>query len=200
MVNILVVGTPGVGKSTFAKALKTVLETADIGDSTGVDVGRYKILEISKLIQRHKLHRKRLDDERNCTVFSSSRVRRYLEPLLNDRNSNINYIVDFHSVDPLEPEWFDLCVQLRSEQTAVLFDRLAARKYKQRKIEENIQCEIFNVVGEDIAIWKSIGSHYKKEANSTGVWSLSLYNDTYDQLESNLFRVAVEILSRNRFG
>lgn len=46
-------------------------------------------------------------------------------------------------------EWFDLVVLLRTNNT-VLFDRLQARGYTQKKISENVECEIFEVSKEEV--------------------------------------------------
>eukprot|EP00922_Rhytidocystis_sp_ex-Travisia-forbesii_P064290 GHVS01095555.1.p1 GENE.GHVS01095555.1~~GHVS01095555.1.p1 ORF type:complete len:152 (+),score=59.10 GHVS01095555.1:3-458(+) len=54
-------------------------------------------------------------------------------------------LVDFHSCWFFPPEWFDLVVVLRTE-TAVLYERLENKLYRENKITQNIECEIFQVV------------------------------------------------------
>jgi adenylate kinase len=44
--------------------------------------------------------------------------------------------------------WFDLVVVLQTDN-GVLYDRLQKRGYKEKKITENIDCEIFGVVLEE---------------------------------------------------
>lgn len=49
---------------------------------------------------------------------------------------------------PPAPSWFDLVVVLQANNT-VLYERLEKRGYSQRKLTENIDCEIFGVVLEE---------------------------------------------------
>jgi DNA-binding MarR family transcriptional regulator len=46
------------------------------------------------------------------------------------------------------PRWFDLVVVLTTDNT-ILYDRLEKRGYSERKISENIECEIMNVIVEE---------------------------------------------------
>ena len=88
-----------------------------------------------------------------------------MEPLMAEGG----VIVDFHTVDFFPERFFDLVIVLRTDNT-VLYDRLAARYgpnsihrliktntptpaacrgYNQKKIEENVNAEILQVVLED---------------------------------------------------
>ena len=53
-------------------------------------------------------------------------------------------VVEFHSVDFFPERWFDIVLVLRTE-TRELFDRLTARGYSSKKVEENITAEIMQV-------------------------------------------------------
>jgi broad-specificity NMP kinase len=44
--------------------------------------------------------------------------------------------------------WFDLVVALTCDNT-IIYDRLAARGYSANKIQENVECEIMQVVVEE---------------------------------------------------
>ncbi len=57
-------------------------------------------------------------------------------------------VVDFHTCDFFPERWFDLVVVLRA-QNAPLFDRLTSRGYSHQKREENLECEIMQVVLDD---------------------------------------------------
>ena len=57
-------------------------------------------------------------------------------------------IVDYHSCDLFPERWFQLVVVLRTS-TEALHDRLTKRGYSERKLRENIECEIFGVVEEE---------------------------------------------------
>lgn len=54
-------------------------------------------------------------------------------------------IIDWHACDLFPKSWIDLVVVLRCDST-LLFDRLAARKYNARKLEENMDAEIMQVL------------------------------------------------------
>lgn len=49
----------------------------------------------------------------------------------------------------LPEEWFKLIVILRCNNTE-LYDRLKARNYSDEKILENIECEIMNVLSDEV--------------------------------------------------
>lgn len=57
-------------------------------------------------------------------------------------------IVDFHTVDFFPERFFQLVLVLRTDNT-VLFDRLVARGYNPKKVEENVTAEIMQVVLEE---------------------------------------------------
>ena len=57
-------------------------------------------------------------------------------------------VVDHHSSDFFPERFFDLVVVLTTDNT-VLFDRLKARGYGDKKLQENLQCEIMHVCSEE---------------------------------------------------
>lgn len=77
--NILITGTPGVGKSTFAKILSE-LET------------KLTHYNIGELITKHKLY-KNWNDKYNLPEFDDDLVIDFLEPLIQKGGC----IIDFHS-------------------------------------------------------------------------------------------------------
>lgn len=123
--NILVTGTPGVGKTTFCEQL-----AEELG---------FEHLNIANIVREEVLYSE-WDEELNCSVFDEDKVGDWLE----DKLSGGGFVVDFHSCDFMG-DWFSVVVVLRA-RTEVLFDRLKARNYSDRKIEENMQCEIFQVL------------------------------------------------------
>lgn len=64
-----------------------------------------------------------------------------LEPLLKQGG----YIIDWHACDLFPKSWIDLVVVLRCDST-LLYDRLTARKYNAKKLEENMDAEIMQVL------------------------------------------------------
>jgi len=54
-------------------------------------------------------------------------------------------IVDYHGCYFFPQRWFDIVFVLRTDNTA-LYDRLAHRGYSGKKLEDNVQCEIFQTI------------------------------------------------------
>lgn len=124
--NILVTGTPGVGKSTFSSQLAEQLD--------------YEHINISNIIKDELLYSE-YDEEYKCSIFDEAKVYDRIEEIIAAGGK----IIDFHSCDFMHPSWFNIIFVLRAE-THILYDRLAARLYTQNKIQENIQSEIFQVL------------------------------------------------------
>jgi len=159
--NILVTGTPGTGKSTLSQAVaeRTALTYLNVGDvikEKGFHSG--KDAEFDAFILDQSSEDKLLDD---------------LEPLM----SAGGYVVEFHSVDFFPERWFDLVLVLRTDNT-VLYDRLAARGYSSKKIEENVSAEIMCVVAEEAR------ENYAEEIVH------ELQSNTLEDIEGSLGRVS----------
>ena len=85
------------------------------------------------------------NSEFNVPIFDENMVSKEIEPFINDGGA----IIDFHSPGFIPDEWVDLVVLLRCNNT-ILYDRLKARGYSEKKISENIECEIMEVTADDI--------------------------------------------------
>ena len=96
----------------------------------------------------------------------------YLEPIVEKGGC----LVDFHSCDFFPEDWFDLVVVLLTDNT-ILYDRLTKRNYSAKKITENIECEIMNVVLDEAR------ESYPQEILVT------LTSNTNDDMESNCERI-----------
>lgn len=127
--NILISGTPGVGKTTLAKQL------ADQLGLRHIEVGEFA-RERNLLADHDALH--------DAFYMHEDAVLDELEPIM----SNGGVILDHHSCDWYPERWIQLAVVLRVE-TEVLYDRLEARGYSKQKLDENIQAEIMQVVYEE---------------------------------------------------
>jgi adenylate kinase len=57
-------------------------------------------------------------------------------------------LVDYHNCDFFPERWFDYVVVLQTDNS-VLYDRLTNRGYMGRKLQNNMECEIFQVLLED---------------------------------------------------
>ncbi|KAL5581194.1 hypothetical protein UlMin_013636 [Ulmus minor] len=127
--NILMTGTPGTGKTTTSSALaeSTQLRHINIGD----------------LVKEKNLH-DGWDDDLDCYVINEDLVCDELEDLMEEGGN----IVDYHGCDFFPERWFDLVVVLQTDNS-VLYDRLRNRGYSDKKLSNNVECEIFQVLLEE---------------------------------------------------
>jgi broad-specificity NMP kinase len=136
--NILVTGTPGVGKTSLAMLLADALNEQIKTDK------QFNYLNLGKMIKDKKLY-DTWNEEYDVPEFDEDKILDELEPMLNEGG----YVVDFHSVYFIPDELANLVVLLRCDNT-VLYDRLLARGYSEKKIKENIECEIMEVTSDDV--------------------------------------------------
>src|SRR3546814_4406773 len=123
--NILVTGTPGIGKTSLA---------ALIAERTGL-----RHVSVGDVIKEYACYEERdealdtyvLDDEKVIDVLEE-------EPYQIDAGGNV---VDYQSADLFPERFFDLVLVLTCE-TPVLFDRLTARGYRAAKREMNMESEL----------------------------------------------------------
>lgn len=84
----------------------------------------------------------------------------------------------------------DLVITLHTDNTT-LYDRYTTRNYSQRKIDENIDCEIMNVIGaESREYYEGVdedGERTGEEEVTTTV--VELVSDTEEDLEGNVERL-----------
>ena len=135
--NILVTGTPGVGKTSLCSLLESQLS-----EEHGIE--GFKYVKLAELINTKKLY-KTWNEEFNVPEFDVDMVCDELEPLMSQDGG---VILEFHSCDFFPERWFELVVLLRCNNMQ-LFDRLQERGYNQRKIDENIDCEIMDVLHDE---------------------------------------------------
>lgn len=180
--NILLTGTPGVGKSVLREELVLCCaEPAAVLMMRGLDVG--------ELIKSEVLYDE-WDDEMACSVFDENKVMEAIEKMMGCPSSSSlsekgGWVVDFHSCWFFPSDWFDLVLLIRTD-TDILFDRLVARHYVDRKVQENVQCEIFGVVLEEaIRNFES-----QQEEQSSWLSSPSMIwvrkNNTVEQMEETV--------------
>ena len=129
--NILVTGTPGVGKTATASL---------IAEAVGL-----KHINVGELIKQHKCYDGH-DDELDTNILDEDKLLDLMENMLQEcADENVGIVADYHSCELFPERWFDLILVLRAK-TDVLYDRLTERGYNDKKRSENMECEIMQVV------------------------------------------------------
>jgi len=159
--NIIVTGTPGVGKTSLS-----ILLADKLNEKYNTD--KFIHINVGKIIHDQKLYTN-WNEEFDVPEFDEDKVIEVLEPLIKQGGN----IIDFHSVDFIPNELIHLVVLLRCNNT-VLYDRLKARNYAEHKIRENIECEIMEVTADDV---KECWPQQK---------ILEMVNEEVDQMENNI--------------
>lgn len=152
--NILLTGTPGVGKSTVAR---------DLAERLGL-----RHIDVGQFARDRDLYAD-FDEVHDCYYMHEDAVLDELEPIMKEGA----VILDHHSCDWYPERWIQLAVVL-SSTTEVLYDRLEARGYSQRKLQENVEAEIMQVVYEE-----AITSYPRLQV-------LRLQNDSDNDLQTNV--------------
>ncbi|KAL3280099.1 hypothetical protein HHI36_017605 [Cryptolaemus montrouzieri] len=160
--NIMVTGTPGVGKSRLCH---------QISEMTGL-----QWLEISKIAKEFSCLEDEFDEVYQCPVLDEDKLLDGLEETMCVGGN----IVDYHSCEFFPERWFDVVFVLRTDNT-LLYDRLVSRGYTGKKLEDNMDCEIFQTVLEEAK------SSYKEEIVH------ELHNNNPEQLEFNAHNICLWI-------
>lgn len=128
--NILVTGTPGVGKTTLCKRIASE--------------ANMKHLNIAELIKEKELHSE-WDDEMDCSIYDEDKLTDALNEIgLTDGG----FLIDFHSVEGIYEDDVDHVIVL-STDIEILCERLKKRRYSDKKIDNNVEAEIFKVCLEE---------------------------------------------------
>jgi len=155
--NILITGTPGVGKTTLSK---------EIAQATGLNY-----FNISELAKENNFYLN-YDAELDSYELDEDQVIDEIDETMKEGGN----LVDYHGCDFFPERWFDIIFVLRTNNTS-LYERLEKRSYSQRKIQENVQCEIFQTILDEA----------KESYNPDIVIELS--SNTPDEMEKNLNQI-----------
>lgn len=129
-------------------------------------------VDVGKWVREQSLHSGR-DEEFDCYFVDEDKVCDALEDVV----ATGGVVVDHHGCDFFPERWFDLVLVLQAD-TAVLYERLKTRGYSDKKLSENMECEIMNVCLEEAM------ESYKSEVVQ------QMESNTVEQMEENVEKVA----------
>ncbi|KAH7033332.1 AAA domain-containing protein [Microdochium trichocladiopsis] len=124
--NIIITGTPGVGKTSHCEAL---------AERSGL-----KHMSVNQVVKDKQCH-EGWDEEYQSWVVDEDKLLDAIE----DEAKQGGCIIDWHACDLFPQSWIDLVVVLRADSTT-LYDRLKARNYPEVKLQENLDSEIMEVL------------------------------------------------------
>ena len=145
--NILITGTPGVGKSNLCRALSE----KDPKGIQWINIGAYAkernfLGAYDETYECHELDEDKIVDELEKTMDRMPDSKE--DGSSNSSERLCNTVLIDHQVTDFFPErWFDIVFVLRTDNTT-LYDRLGenGRGYNGKKLEDNIECEIFQTI------------------------------------------------------
>jgi len=156
--NVVITGTPGVGKTVHCEQL---------AQETGL-----RHLSINQIAKQRECH-EGFDEELKSYIVDEDKLLDTIEADV----MNGGCLIDWHVCDLFPKSWIDLVVVLRCPSTSILYDRLSTRGYSDRKLQENLDAEIFEVLLDEAR------SSYDEEI----VVDLTSEND--EDIENNCARI-----------
>ncbi|PFH54954.1 hypothetical protein XA68_11380 [Ophiocordyceps unilateralis] len=127
--NIIITGTPGVGKTTHSEIL---------AERTGL-----RHLSINQIVRDQECHEGWSERYQSWIVDED----KLLDVIEADAEAG-GCIIDWHACDLFPHSWIDLVIVLRATSTT-LYDRLKARNYTETKLQENLDTELMDVLIEE---------------------------------------------------
>ena len=94
---------------------------------------------------------------------------------LEDEMEDGGRVVEYHSAELFPERWFDLVLVLRVDN-GLLYSRLESRGYPERKLQENVEAEIMQVILDEAR------EAYREEI------VIELPSNTIEDMEANLTR------------
>ncbi len=130
-----------------------------------------KHVNVGDIVKKDSLHAG-YDSEYECYVIDEDKVCDALEDMMEEGG----VIVDYHGCDFFPERWFD-CVIVLQTDNSVLWERLEKRGYNEKKLQDNVQCEIMHVIVEEAR------DSYNKDIVH------ALPSNDVEQMESNVDRL-----------
>jgi len=106
-----------------------------------LNLTNYIYMNVSE-IAKEKNFLEEYEAERDTHVLDEDRLLDYMEEELSDLEKG--FIIDYHSSEMFPERWIDFVIVLRCN-VELLSQRLTKRNYSQQKVQENLDCEIFQV-------------------------------------------------------
>ena len=126
--NIIITGTPGVGKTTHCR---------ELAEKAGLHH-----LDINEVVKKHNIGETSDDpDDPNLKIVDEDRLLDCVENELEEGGQ----VIDWHACDLFPPSMIDLVCVVRCDNQ-ILYDRLKERGYDEKKLQENLDCEIMEVL------------------------------------------------------
>lgn len=125
---IIVTGTPGTGKTTYAKKLAS---------KKG-----YKYIDVSEIIKKHKLGENKNKELDYVEVDTDKLNKILIEIIKHTKKNKLSLVIDSHLSHYLPKEYVDKCIVMMCSNRSELKKRLKERGYSEEKIKENLEAEI----------------------------------------------------------
>ncbi len=147
---IIITGTPGTGKTSYAKKLAA---------SKG-----YAYIDGNEIIKKYKLS-EGYDEKNKCDIVNTDTFNAQLISIIvAARKARKSLIIDSHLSHYISPKYVDKCIVMRCSNLNELKKRLQTRKYNTQKIKDNLEAEIMESCLQD-----AIASGHKVEVIETGM-------------------------------
>ena len=157
--NIIITGTPGCGKTSHAISIASQLGSP------------YEHISVSDAAKERDCIES-YDEVLDTNVVDEDKL---LDSLEEDLERG-GILVDWHCCEVFPERLIDLVVVLRTE-SSLLYERLKKRNYKDNKIQENLDCEIMEVISQEAS------NSYVPEI------VVELTSNSADEMDANVDRI-----------